>query len=112
MSALLFAAPALSNSEEMLKAPTLLIREYPQFFSGNELCGTGVGVRVAAAQYSSDTISFVSLVQDIYKGVEFQPLIIAPGGFFDANWFKEYVSKTPKLNVVTHHIYNLGAGNM
>ncbi|KAF1001845.1 hypothetical protein AG4045_000122 [Apium graveolens] len=77
---------------------------------GNELCGTGVGVRVAAAQYSSDTISFVKLVQDIYKGVDFQPLIISPGGFFDANWFKEYVSKTPKLNVVTHHIYNLGAG--
>ncbi|KAL1819617.1 hypothetical protein DCAR_0415913 [Daucus carota subsp. sativus] len=77
---------------------------------GNELCGSGVGLRVAAAQYSSDTISLVNLVQDIYKGEEFQPLIISPGGFFDANWFKEYLSKTPKLNVVTHHIYNLGAG--
>lgn len=77
---------------------------------GNELCGSGVGVRVAAAQYSLDTISFVSLVQDIYKGIKFQPQIIAPGGFFDANWFKEYISKTPKLDVVTHHIYNLGAG--
>ncbi|KAK1400063.1 Heparanase-like protein 3 [Heracleum sosnowskyi] len=77
---------------------------------GNELSGTGVGVRVAADQYSADTISLINLVQDIYKGEEFQPQIIAPGGFFDANWFKEFVSKTPKLNAVTHHIYNLGAG--
>ncbi|XP_017249380.1 heparanase-like protein 3 [Daucus carota subsp. sativus] len=77
---------------------------------GNELSGTGIGVRVAADQYSLDTISLINLVQDIYKGEEFQPQIIAPGGFFDANWFKEFVSKTPKLNAVTHHIYNLGAG--
>lgn len=77
---------------------------------GNELSGTGVGVRVAADQYSADTNSLINLVQDIYKGEEFQPQIIAPGGFFDANWFKEFVGKTPKLNAVTHHIYNLGAG--
>uniref|UniRef100_A0A5B7BC77 Putative heparanase-like protein 3 n=1 Tax=Davidia involucrata TaxID=16924 RepID=A0A5B7BC77_DAVIN len=78
---------------------------------GNELSGSGVGVRVAANQYASDTISLQKIVQDIYKGVESKPLIIAPGGFFDANWFKEYINKTSKsLDVVSHHIYNLGPG--
>ncbi|XP_015879557.3 heparanase-like protein 3 [Ziziphus jujuba] len=78
---------------------------------GNELCGSGVGTRVAADQYASDTISLKNIVQDIYKGIEPKPLIIAPGGFFDANWFKEFVTKTTKsVDVVTHHIYNLGPG--
>ncbi|KAA8522950.1 hypothetical protein F0562_009373 [Nyssa sinensis] len=78
---------------------------------GNELSGSGVGVRVAADQYASDTITLQKIVQDIYKGVESKPLIIAPGGFFDANWFKEYIDKESKsLDVVTHHIYNLGPG--
>lgn len=84
--------------------------KYIALFSGNELCGNGVGARVAADQYVSDTISLSNLVQDIYKSEEFQPQIIAPGGFFDANWFTEFLSKTPKLDVVTHHIYNLGPG--
>ncbi|KAM7477231.1 hypothetical protein LguiB_024474 [Lonicera macranthoides] len=79
--------------------------------SGNELSGSGVGVRVAADQYASDTISLQNMVQDIYKDVEPKPQIIAPGGFFDTKWFKEFIDKTPKsLDVITHHIYNLGPG--
>ncbi len=80
-------------------------------WSGNELSGNGVGTNVAADQYASDTISFQRIVQNIYEEIEPKPLIIAPGGFFDANWFKEFINKTTKsLDVVTHHIYNLGAG--
>lgn len=78
---------------------------------GNELSGNGIGARVAADQYASDTISLQNIVQNIYRGIEPKPLIIGPGGFFDANWFKEYIDKTTtSLNVVTHHIYNLGPG--
>ncbi|XP_059432392.1 heparanase-like protein 3 [Corylus avellana] len=78
---------------------------------GNELSGNGVGTRVAADQYALDTISLQRIVQNIYKEIEPKPLIIAPGGFFDAKWFKEFLDKaTTSLDVITHHIYNLGPG--
>ncbi|KAL9377081.1 hypothetical protein Peur_031201 [Populus x canadensis] len=78
---------------------------------GNELCGSGVGTRVAAAQYASDTISLYNIVKKIYSSIEPKPLVIAPGGFYDANWFKEFVDKTGNsVDAITHHIYNLGPG--
>ncbi|KAE8669055.1 Heparanase-like protein 3 [Hibiscus syriacus] len=78
---------------------------------GNELCGSGVGTRVSADQYAADTAALQSVVENIYKNVDLKPLIIAPGGFYDSDWFKEYINKTIKsVDVVTHHIYNLGPG--
>lgn len=78
---------------------------------GNELSGSGVGTRVSADQYSYDLISLNNLLQDIYKANKSRPLVIAPGGFFDANWFGEFLNKThDNLDVMTHHIYNLGPG--
>ncbi|KAE9462648.1 hypothetical protein C3L33_05432, partial [Rhododendron williamsianum] len=78
---------------------------------GNELSGSGVGVRVAADQYASDAISLQNVVLDIYKSNETRPLTIGPGGFFDENWFKEFADKTTNsVDVLTHHIYNLGPG--
>ncbi|KAK9027266.1 hypothetical protein V6N11_067104 [Hibiscus sabdariffa] len=78
---------------------------------GNELCGSGVGTWVSADQYAVDTVALQSVVENIYKNVDLKPLIIAPGGFYYSDWFKEYINKTIKsLDVATHHIYNLGAG--
>ncbi|QCD80594.1 heparanase 1 [Vigna unguiculata] len=78
---------------------------------GNELCGNGIGVSVAADQYASDVAALRSIVENEYRGIEPKPLVIAPGGFFDENWFKEFISKSGKsADVVTHHIYNLGPG--
>lgn len=78
---------------------------------GNELSGSGVGARVTASQYAIDTTTLKNIVEEIYDGIEPTPRIISPGGFFDANWFTEFINKTTDiLDVVTHHIYNLGAG--
>ncbi|XP_076956959.1 heparanase-like protein 3 [Bidens hawaiensis] len=78
---------------------------------GNELSGSGVGTRVTASQYAFDTMTLKNIVEEIYSDVEPKPLIIAPGGFFDASWFKEFIAKTPEtVDVITHHIYNLGPG--
>ncbi|CAM8938631.1 unnamed protein product [Rhodiola kirilowii] len=79
---------------------------------GNELCGYGIGVRVEADQYASDALALRKIVDDAYKGCETKPLVVAPGGFFLASWFTEFIKKTGKaVDVVTHHIYNLGPGS-
>ncbi|KAG8367474.1 hypothetical protein BUALT_Bualt16G0075800 [Buddleja alternifolia] len=79
---------------------------------GNELSGRGVGVGISVDPYASATIALHDLIQNIYKGVDTKPHIIAPGGFFDSNWFQQYLAKTVgSLNAITHHIYNLGPGS-
>ncbi|XP_062233472.1 heparanase-like protein 3 [Phragmites australis] len=79
---------------------------------GNELSGSGVGARIGADQYAADVIALKSIVENIYRGNPSKPLVLAPGGFFDAAWFTELIAKTRPnlLNVITHHIYNLGPG--
>ncbi|KAK1429643.1 hypothetical protein QVD17_11857 [Tagetes erecta] len=78
---------------------------------GNELSGHWIGANIGPDQYAADMVSLQNLVQKIYKNFEVKPLVIGPGGFFDANWFAEFVRKSnDSLQVVTQHIYNLGPG--
>ena len=83
---------------------------YRGFIAGNELSGSGVGTRVGADQYAADVINLNQVVDKAYQGSK--PLVIAPGGFFDVGWFTELVAKTKpnQMDVITHHIYNLGPG--
>ncbi|CAA7407527.1 unnamed protein product [Spirodela intermedia] len=80
---------------------------------GNELSGSGVGARVNAGVYGKDLIKLKGTVKELYEGWSSQPLVLAPGGFFDHQWYMDLLraSGPGVADVITHHIYNLGAGN-
>ncbi|KAJ4813756.1 Heparanase [Rhynchospora pubera] len=80
---------------------------------GNELSGRGIGARVNVEQYVADVTALMALVNAMYQGKPARPLVLAPGGFFHSNWYSAFLdkSKPGSLDVLTHHIYNLGPGS-
>ncbi|PKA46932.1 Heparanase-like protein 2 [Apostasia shenzhenica] len=81
---------------------------------GNELSGHGVGAKVDSQQYAKDLIILKAMLDELYKNSSSKPLLVAPGGFFDdQQWYAELleVSGPGVLNALSHHVYNLGAGN-
>ncbi|XP_020979574.1 heparanase-like protein 2 isoform X1 [Arachis ipaensis] len=80
---------------------------------GNELSGKGIGANVGAAQYGKDLIKLKQILNTMYHNYKFKPSLIAPGGFYDKNWFDKLLQVTGSglLNALTHHIYNLGPGS-
>uniref|UniRef100_A0A6P3ZR13 heparanase-like protein 1 isoform X1 n=1 Tax=Ziziphus jujuba TaxID=326968 RepID=A0A6P3ZR13_ZIZJJ len=80
---------------------------------GNELSGSGVGARVSADQYGKDLINLKKIIDELYKNSNLKPSLVAPGGFYEHNWFSKLLDVTGSnvVNTITHHIYNLGAGN-
>lgn len=81
-------------------------------FKGNELSGSGVGASVSAEQYAKDLIVLKGIIDELYKNHDSKPSLIAPGGFFDQDWFTKLlqVSGSGVIDFMTHHIYNLGPG--
>nr|KYP55466.1 Heparanase-like protein 1 [Cajanus cajan] len=80
---------------------------------GNELSGKGIGASVGAAQYGKDLIKLKEILLSLYKNSKLKPSLLAPGGFYNKEWFDKLLKVTGPgiVNVLTHHVYNLGAGN-
>lgn len=79
---------------------------------GNELSGKGIGASVGPAQYGKDLIHLKQILDTLYEGSRSKPALVAPGGFYAKDWYDQLlqVSGSGIINVMTHHIYNLGAG--
>ncbi|XP_027331645.1 heparanase-like protein 1 [Abrus precatorius] len=80
---------------------------------GNELSGKGIGASVDASQYGKDLIKLKQILRSLYKKSKFKPALIAPGGFYNKQWFDKLlqVSGPGIINALTHHVYNLGPGS-
>ncbi|XP_029129268.1 heparanase-like protein 1 isoform X3 [Cajanus cajan] len=77
---------------------------------GNELSGKGIGASVGVAQYGRDLIKLKQILDMLYDNIKFKPSLVAPGGFYDKQWYDKLlqVSGSGIINVLTHHLYNLG----
>ncbi|KAF1875834.1 hypothetical protein Lal_00006464 [Lupinus albus] len=80
---------------------------------GNELSGNGVGASVDAAQYGKDLKNLKQILNTLYQNSKSKPSLIAPGGFYQKEWFDKLLqaSGSGTIDVLTHHIYNLGPGS-
>ncbi|VAH88081.1 unnamed protein product [Triticum turgidum subsp. durum] len=80
---------------------------------GNELSGHGTGARVDAKLYGKDVTELKSILRQLYRTPLSQPLLLAPGGFFDQQWYTQLLQTSGHgvVNALTHHIYNLGGGD-
>ncbi|GFZ17046.1 glucuronidase 2 [Actinidia rufa] len=101
-----------SNANDFIKYTISKGHQIDSWEFGNELCGSGIGASVGAEQYGRDLIKLKSMINELYKNFNPKPILVAPGGFYDKQWYDKVlqVSGSLVVNAVTHHIYNLGAG--
>lgn len=102
-----------SNSYEFIKYTISKGYKIDSWEFGNELCGTGVGARVSAEQYGKDLANLRKIIDELYEKSSIKPTLVAPGGFYEQKWFTDLLQITGSgvVNIVTHHLYNLGPGD-
>ncbi|KDP31311.1 hypothetical protein JCGZ_11687 [Jatropha curcas] len=101
-----------SNAHDFMKYTVSKGYKIDSWEFGNELSGSGVGASVSAELYGKDVINLKHIINDLYKNSVYKPSLVAPGGFYNQQWFAKFlqVSGSGTVNIMTHHIYNLGPG--
>ncbi|KAJ0615035.1 putative glycosidase [Helianthus annuus] len=101
-----------SNAHDFIKYTISKGYQIHSWEYGNELSGKGIGAMVHAEQYGSDLVELRGIIDNLYRRVQPKPLLVAPGGFFDKEWFSKLlkVSGSEIVDVMTLHLYNLGPG--
>uniref|UniRef100_A0A0E0C2K3 Heparanase-like protein 1 n=1 Tax=Oryza meridionalis TaxID=40149 RepID=A0A0E0C2K3_9ORYZ len=101
-----------SNAREFMEYTVSMNYPIDSWEFGNELSGSGIGASVGAEEYGKDIIELKNIISQLY-GNSRKPLVVAPGGFYDQKWYAQLldISGPNVLDAMTHHIYNLGAGN-
>jgi hypothetical protein len=53
-------------------------------------------------------------MNELYTKSNYKPKLVAPEGFFDQDWYTQLLQDSGSgiVDIVTHHIYNLGAVDM
>ncbi|RZB65493.1 Heparanase-like protein 1, partial [Glycine soja] len=69
-----------------------------------------IGASVGVAQYGKDLIKLKQILSTLYESSKFKPSLVEPGGFYEKYWYERLlqVSGSGIINVLTHHLYNLG----
>ncbi|XP_040865529.1 heparanase-like protein 2 [Glycine max] len=90
--------------------PNIFTLTIPKVDGGNELSGKGIGASVGVAQYGKDLIKLKQILSTLYESSKFKPSLVEPGGFYEKYWYERLlqVSGSGIINVLTHHLYNLG----
>ncbi|KAF9626521.1 hypothetical protein IFM89_034455 [Coptis chinensis] len=102
-----------TNARDLIKYTVSKGYNIDSWELGNELCGTGISANVDAKQYARDAIALRKILNELYQDSTIKPKLLAPGGFFDQKWFSTFLqaSGPDVVDIVTHHIYNLGPGD-
>ncbi|KAG6527149.1 hypothetical protein ZIOFF_009242 [Zingiber officinale] len=102
-----------TNSREFIEYTISKGYQVDSWEFGNELSGRGVGARVSAEQYAQDVIELKALLKELYRDSHTKPILVAPGGFFDQQWYAQLLqdSGLGVVDALTHHVYNLGGGD-
>lgn len=76
------------------------------------MSGKGIGASVGVSHYGKDLINLKQILDALYENSRFKPSLVAPGGFYEKEWYDKLlqVSGSGIINVLTHHLYNLGPG--